>query len=72
MKLLAEPLVKSDEKMPQVWTSDRAHNVSREYLAGDGHKYRQEQAFAESKGLKLIPFSHSSELPKEAFVPKEP
>lgn len=72
MRLLNEPITKADDKMPQKFTNDRNHYVSRDYLGQDGALYRSEKAFAKSKGLTLITFSTASELPTEAFVPKEP
>ena len=72
MKLLDAPIVKSDENLPEKFTNERNHYVSRDYLAQDGALYRREKAFAESKGLELITFSTASELPTEAFIPKEP
>lgn len=72
MKFLEEDITKSDAKMPDVFTTDRAHYVSRNYTGQDARKYQEEKAFAERKGLKFIPVTHASELPKEAFLPKEP
>ncbi len=68
MKLLDAPITKSDNTMPETFTNDRNHYVSRDYLGQDGALYRREKEFAESKGLTLITFSSATELPTEAFL----
>ena len=68
MRLVEQAPEKSDATMPQVFTNERAHYVSRDYTGQSATKYQEEKAFAEKKGLKFVPFTHASELPAEAFV----
>lgn len=71
MRFLTEEIRKSDEHMPDTFTTDRMHYVSKAFLAQDGNKYRQEKAYAESKGVQMQIVTHATELPAEAFIPKD-
>lgn len=54
-------------QIPDRFTDDRTHYVSREFLASNGALYRQERDFAQSKRLRMVVVENEDQLPEAAF-----